>query len=185
MGILAGSFGIPGAIELLVFIGLAILNLLATVKIITKAGYSGWWILVPLSPIVMSIITFAVVVYQVRTSLTGGVDSFNTTGIAGLWVVDLLCGLFAWVFFLVFAFVQWPIQRQARAQQAEQPARFGMQPVARDYLGVPRDDAFAPTGKWREAGWYSIDGSVSEQAYWDGAAWTGRRRWGGASWVEE
>jgi hypothetical protein len=186
MGILAGSFGLPGVLELFVFTGLAVLNLVATVKIITKAGYSGWWILVPLSPIVMSIITFAVFVYEVRTSLTGDASSFNTTSITGLWVLDVVCGLLSWVFFLIFAFAEWPMQRQARALQARHPGPFGMrQSVVQGSVGLPVDEAFPPASKGREPGWYPVDGSLSEQVYWDGAAWTGRRRWGGASWVEE
>ncbi len=191
MGILAGSFGLPGVLELLVFVGLAVLNLVATVKIITKAGYSGWWILVPMSPIVMYIITFAVFIYKVRTSLTGGVSSFNTTSIAGLWVLDAVCGLLAWVFFLVFAFAEWPIQRKARTQQSQTqqagyPVPFGTrQQAVRGSAGIRADEAFPPASQGREPGWYSVGGSVSEQAYWDGEAWTTRRRWGGTMWVEE
>jgi len=191
MGILAGSFGLPGVLELSVFIGLAVLNLVATVRIITKAGYSGWWILVPISPIVMYIITFAVFVYEVRTSLTGGVSSFNTTSIAGLWVLDAVCGLLAWVLFLVFAFAEWPVQRQARTQQtrtqqAAHAAPFDMrQRGFQGSAGIRADEALPPASKGLEPGWYSVGGSVSEQVYWDGEAWTTRRRWGGATWVEE
>ncbi len=191
MGILAGSFGLPGVLEVSVFIGLAVLNLAATVKIITKAGYSGWWILVPMSPIVMSIITFAVFIYEVRTSLTGGVSNFNTTSIAGLLVLDAVCGLLAWVFFLVFAFAEWPVQRQARTQQARTPQAMYGAPVEmwrrgfQGSAGIRADEAIPPASMGREPGWYSVGGSVSEQVYWNGEAWTTRRRWGGATWVEE
>ena len=107
---------------LLLFMGMAVVNLVATVRIITKAAYSGWWILVPLSPIVMVVITFAFFVSEARTSLTGGVFNFDARSInVGLLVVDFLCGLLAWVFFLVFAFAEWPIQRQLRTRQARDP----------------------------------------------------------------
>jgi hypothetical protein len=186
VGILAGSFGLPGVLEVLVFIGLAVLNLVATIKIITKAGYSAWWILVPLSPIVMCVVTFAVFIYEVRTSLTGSVSDFNTTSLAVLWVLDGLCGLLSWVFFLVFAFAEWPIQRQLRTQHAGYPVPYGMrQRIAQDYVGETDAEAFPTTTRAQDPGWYSVGGSVSEQAYWDGEAWTKRRRWGGAMWVEE
>jgi hypothetical protein len=186
MGILAGSFGVPGVLELLVFIGLAVLNLFASINIITKAGYSGWWILVPMSPIVTSVITFAVFFYELRTSLNGSVSNFNTASIAGLLVLDVVCGVLAWVFFLVFAFTEWPIQRQARAQHAGHSAPFGMRQRAdQGFVGAMARDPFPPVREVQEPGWYPIDGSVSEQAYWDGETWTKRRRWGGAMWVEE
>ncbi len=41
-------------------LSVAVLNLIATVKIITKAGYSGWWILAPVAPVVL---TFATLVF--------------------------------------------------------------------------------------------------------------------------
>ncbi len=168
------------------FIGLAVLNLVATVKIITKAGYSGWWILVPLSPIVMYIITFAVFVYDVRTSLTGGVSSFDVRSIEGLWILDFVCGVLVWVFFLVFAFAEWPVQRELRAQRARPPVPFEMQRYAtQGAAGAAKEDAVPLTNQGQGPGWYPVGGSLSEQAYWDGHAWTARRRWGGDSWVEE
>jgi hypothetical protein len=33
-------------------------------------------------------------------------------------------------------------------------------------------------------GWYPIDTNRNDQAYWDGVAWTSRRRWEGAGWSE-
>ena len=186
MGILAGSFGLPGALDLLVFIGFAVLNLVATVRIITKAGYSAWWILVPLSPIVMYIITFAVFVYEVRTSLTGGVSNFNAASIAGLLVLDAVCALLAWVFFLIFAFAEWPIQRQVRTQPTGQPVPLGMRErTDRGSVDVTAHEASPPPRMGHEPGWYPVAGSLSEQVYWDGETWTSQRRWGGAMWVEE
>jgi hypothetical protein len=70
----------------------------------------------------MVVITFAFFVSEARTSLTGGVFNFDARSInVGLLVVNFLCGLLAWVFFLVFAFAEWPIQRQLRTRQARDP----------------------------------------------------------------
>jgi hypothetical protein len=37
----------------------------------------------------------------------------------------------------------------------------------------------------RDVGWHVDPDHLSEQAYWDGQAWTARRRWSGAAWVED
>jgi hypothetical protein len=42
-----------------------------------------------------------------------------------------------------------------------------------------------PPAPPREVGWHLDSDHLSEQAYWDGRAWTARRRWNGATWVEE
>ena len=36
----------------------------------------------------------------------------------------------------------------------------------------------------RVVGWHADPDHMSEEAYWDGRSWTGRRRWNGESWVE-
>jgi hypothetical protein len=37
----------------------------------------------------------------------------------------------------------------------------------------------------KEPGWYPVRANPNEQTYWDGTAWTGRRRWSaGAGWTE-
>jgi len=179
MRILAASFA------LLVFIGMAVLNLVATVRIITKAGYSSWWILVPLSPIVMAIITFTVFVNEVRTSLTGSVSSFDAWSITGLLILDFLCGLFAWVFFLVFAFAEWPIQRQLRMEKQGRPIPVWVQQQGiQGFVGMPKHEAQSLPSRAQEPGWYPIEGNQNDQAYWDGRSWTGRRHWNGASWSD-
>ena len=37
----------------------------------------------------------------------------------------------------------------------------------------------------RDVGWHVDPDHLSEQAYWDGQSWTARRRWNGATWVED
>jgi hypothetical protein len=89
-------------IFLVVYLAILVVMIVAYVKIITKAGYSGWWILIALVPLV------------------------NV------------------VFFLIFAFSTWPVQKEVHLlrQQA--------------YGGGPRHGApggvaplpIAPTGPW-------------------------------------
>ncbi len=50
----AGAFAGLG-ILLFVYLAIAVLSIVAAVKIVTKAGYSGWWVLIAFIPIVGSI----------------------------------------------------------------------------------------------------------------------------------
>jgi len=53
-GASAGLFAGLG-ILLFVYLAIAVLSIVAAVKIVTKAGYSGWWVLIAFIPIVGSI----------------------------------------------------------------------------------------------------------------------------------
>ena len=102
---------------LLVILGVGLLNLIATDKIITKAGYSGWWILVPLTPIALWLITLvalASATYSPFNSVTSAY--FNASGYAALFVFDGIAALLPWVFFLIFAFSDWPVHQRLREQ---------------------------------------------------------------------
>jgi hypothetical protein len=79
-GVSAGLFAGLGAL-LFVYIAIAVLGIVAAVKVITKAGYSGWWILIAFVPIVGSIflLVFAFSTWPVtrevemlRTQVAGG-----------------------------------------------------------------------------------------------------------------
>jgi hypothetical protein len=48
----AGIFAGIGVVILVVYLALLVLGIIAYVKIITKAGYSGWWLLIGLVPLV-------------------------------------------------------------------------------------------------------------------------------------
>jgi len=50
----AGAFAGLG-ILLFVYLAIAVLSIVAAVKIVTKAGYSGWWVLIAFIPVVGSI----------------------------------------------------------------------------------------------------------------------------------
>ncbi len=53
-GVSTGFFASLGAL-LFIYIAIAVLGIIAAVKIVSKAGYSGWWVLICFVPIVGSI----------------------------------------------------------------------------------------------------------------------------------
>ena len=55
---LADVIGPDGAVVLVLYLALLILTIVASVKILTKAGYSGWWILIAIVPVVNMIMFF-------------------------------------------------------------------------------------------------------------------------------
>ena len=94
-------------------IGLIVLDIIAVVKIITKAGYSGAWILVVFAPILVWAITSAVVYNNYDSTPYYG--TFDAASFAWAWIADGIAYLVPWVFFLVFAFSDWPINKRLRA----------------------------------------------------------------------
>ena len=46
------AFSGAAAVLVLVYVTIAVLSIIAAVKVVTKAGYSGWWVLIALVPIV-------------------------------------------------------------------------------------------------------------------------------------
>jgi hypothetical protein len=91
-----------------------VLNFVAIFKIITKAGYSGWWLLLPLAPLLASVFTLIVIDHQANSPFSTSSVAFDVTTIIG-WLVFVGVSTFAnWIFFLVFAFSDWPVRRQAR-----------------------------------------------------------------------
>lgn len=62
-----------GVLLLLIFLALLVLNVVATFKIITKAGYSGWWMVIPLAPLLIYMTALA---YSVAS--LASVNSFSS-----------------------------------------------------------------------------------------------------------
>jgi hypothetical protein len=91
-------------------LSLAVLNLVAIHRIITKAGYSGWWLLLPIAPFVSMLIGF---VAAANAASTGSFSHIIDT-LAGWWAVTALIFFVDWIFFLVFAFSEWPVLGQLR-----------------------------------------------------------------------
>jgi hypothetical protein len=104
--------------SILILLTLTVLNVVAVFKIITKAGYSGWWILLPLSPPVLWLATSAVLANAANSPFSTATSaSYDWANTVGLFVVDGVVFFLSWVFFLVFAFSDWPVRRKFREQQ--------------------------------------------------------------------
>ena len=105
-------------VSLVIAIAIFAVIIVAYVQIITKAGYSPWWILLPLAMPVMYIVTFAVLANDTfgsafgTSSVTTLTDDFQFLG-----TIDLLVGIANFVMFLVFAFSEWPVMREARTRR--------------------------------------------------------------------
>lgn len=91
-------------------LGFMILNVVAVFKIITKAGYSGWWVLIVGVPLVVWLVGGAVISHAARSSSS----TFHIRTFVVWLVLDGTSLLAQWIFFLVFAFSQWPVRRQLR-----------------------------------------------------------------------
>lgn len=109
--------------SIVIYLAVGILNFAATFKIITKAGYSGWWIILPLASLIAIAIAAGVVAHEAVTPLstTSSVSSDLTAALA-YWIVAGVVLFANWLFFIVFAFSDWPIRRQLRQAGAVLPA---------------------------------------------------------------
>ncbi len=99
-----------GLLVLLFWLALIALNYFAISQIIAKAGYSRTWLIVPLTPVVLLIITMIVAFIDLRSLADSGFTLIpNVRGISILWALDGISSFVAWVFFLIFAFSAWPV----------------------------------------------------------------------------
>ena len=109
-------------VELVLAIGLMALLLLATARIIAKAGYSTWWILLPLSTLVLTTICFFILWHDLNAVVFGGSTGFIGISTVGLvWHLDQVSVLLNIGFFLLFAFSQWPASGAPRARDEDGP----------------------------------------------------------------
>jgi hypothetical protein len=89
-------------------------NFIAVSKIITKAGYSSRWIIVPLAPVVLWVATFILLVVEVRHVVAYGTTVSLPVSLSSyrvLEILDVLSVVVTWIFFLIFAFSDWPVSR--------------------------------------------------------------------------
>ncbi len=110
--------GLMNYVGLVIALAIFVVIIVAYIQIITKAGYSPWWILLPLAMPVMYFVTFAVLLHDSlhQPFGTSGVTTLtNDFGFLG--TIDLLVGLANFVMFLVFAFSEWPVMREARSRR--------------------------------------------------------------------
>jgi uncharacterized membrane protein YhaH (DUF805 family) len=68
--VLRTTSGGVGGVFLVVYLAVAVLMIVATVKILSKAGYSGWWVLIGLVPIV-NVVMYLVFAFSDWPSLRG------------------------------------------------------------------------------------------------------------------
>lgn len=104
MGPLIAASAAKGLFEFVVALGVWTITFIALHRIIVKAGFSGWWIVVPLSPVVAFFIGIAVVIHDVST--TGPFSALGDV-IDLEYAIWILCFV-NWVFLLLFAFSSWP-----------------------------------------------------------------------------
>jgi hypothetical protein len=190
MAILFGLLTILGIV-------MGIGTIVAMVQIIVKAGYSGWWILVPLgAPVVAFIVT---IILAVGTQDLGSrsVNSVFDALAVGV-VIDFLTYAVVWACFMKFAFADWPALQAARARRAPPTNPYAGGPGSYRPPGLPAPAAGPLPGvapppppsppespASQPSGWYRT-GPVGggEQGYWDGQAWTARRKWTNGEWVD-
>jgi hypothetical protein len=116
---LIASTSVVGSIELLVLLGLLFLDYWATMRIITQAGYSSLWILLPLAPLILTIICYVILWNDLHEIYFGGSFGFGGTGNTSLfWHLDEFSILLNWIFYLIFAFSRWPAIGTSRASDA-------------------------------------------------------------------
>lgn len=108
---------------LCVWLLLATVNYFAISQIISKAGFSPWWVLCPITPLALVIILFLTLVIDAHTPSTfepGGLTTTIEGAVALMYLIGITSFL-NWVLFLVFAFVRWPVQLAADGYGRRQP----------------------------------------------------------------
>jgi uncharacterized membrane protein YhaH (DUF805 family) len=120
-GIFAG--GVNSIVVPFVVLGaaLVVLNLVAVAMIITKAGRSGWWMLLVLAPFILDAIGYA----QLDNSLQTG--NYNS-GDYMWFVIGGIAVFVQWIFFLIFAFSEWPVRRQLKRLEDQLSVMRSMSP---------------------------------------------------------
>jgi hypothetical protein len=116
----------------LLWLAAEIITVIAIARIIARCGFSLLWILVPLVPIVLTLILYVKEIHGLGAfSQNGGIEFSRlsiafyadalaadngftfTNGLGVLFSVDLLCTVASWLMFVVFAFVPWPVERSS------------------------------------------------------------------------
>lgn len=128
---------ITGLIMFLLAIAAFVVTVVAFVKILSQAGYSGWWVLLPFITFFVEIAAALAINSSPPTSLNG---AFNRLGL--LAVIDLLGFLVNWGAFLVFAFSTWPVTKEAARRSPAPAAYFAPRPTV---ASVPPAVSTAPS----------------------------------------
>ncbi|HEY5272195.1 MAG TPA: DUF805 domain-containing protein [Acidimicrobiales bacterium] len=68
--IFGSATGAAALVIVLIYVAVAILMIVSTVKVLSKAGYSGWWVLIGLVP-VANVVMFVVFAFSDWPALRG------------------------------------------------------------------------------------------------------------------
>jgi hypothetical protein len=103
-----------------------LITLAAFARIISRSGFSIVWILVPLLPVVLTLVLFTqatsgslffahdtgIVLARLAPAgyldLLAAMNSFKIPGAGVIFYLDLISTVGAWIFFVLFAFLRWP-----------------------------------------------------------------------------
>lgn len=149
-----GAWGIVGTFWLLVDLAILVLNYWAVTRIISQAGYSPAWIVLPLIPLVLTIAAMVMLYHDLRGLAFGlPFGAGGTVFISGLsgdgivWSLDALSIFVTWVFFLVFAFTRWPVTITAESASrgpTNSPPSGGAPQYGRNVPGPRRPSGVVP-----------------------------------------
>jgi hypothetical protein len=171
-GVSTGLFAGLGVL-LFFYIALAVLGIVAAVKVITKAGYSGWWILIAFVPIVGSVfaLVFAFSTWPVtreietlRARLAGAGGYGRPGDYDGRTSFDPASGS------LPPGKIE-PTETISQSVPIPSFARF----IDRDTATPSASPPLPPNAQPQSAGpgWYpSPGGPPGQRRYWDGTGWT-------------
>lgn len=121
---LVASITIGGWIGLLIFLGAIFLNYWALARIINQSGFSTYWLVLPLAPLVLTILCYVIFWRDLHAIAFGGGFGFGDVSSVSLyWHLDEISIVLNWIMFLVFAFSQWPATgRQSRVADSPSAA---------------------------------------------------------------
>ena len=166
---------------LLVWVAVVVLTFVTWAKIVTKAGYSGRWILLPVSTVVLGLTSETLGV----DSLTGLIRSpfeFNAAEYDAAHVllkIAFALVIASWILFVLFGFSDWPALHGFRPRAHPSAGDEGAPPPP-----SPDPTSPPPPPRAQNPGWYQVGATNNDQGYWDGQSWTARRRWEGAGWTD-
>jgi hypothetical protein len=143
-------------VSLVVTIAFVALDYWALTRIISKAGFSRAWIVIPLLPVVLTIACTVITYHDLQDSLYGNSTGFLgfSTGFFGfsrvgfLWDLDLISLFLNWLFFMFFAFIEWPNARGGGGPISPS----GGQPGSHVTSGAPASSGTRPRGVTRDYG---------------------------------
>jgi hypothetical protein len=183
---------VAGIVTVMLFFlvtAVGVVSIVAGVTIIQKAGYSGWYILTQFVPPLVGWLVALIVVKAVLSTGTPSVDKLFGADLVAV-VIMFASLLVSWGFFVAFAFSDWPslqVRRAGPGGRGPGPGSsgpFGPRPVSGGAPAATVAHSPAPP-EGRPPGWHRTGPiGVGEQSYWDGSAWTARRRWQNNAWVD-